>query len=49
MTSVYLALTPLHERHQLEEGDPVDERDVRRLSALHRRAAIATPLLLADG
>ena len=49
MISIYFALSPLDERHQLDEGDVVDERDVHRLYVLHRRAAKATPLLLADG
>lgn len=49
MMTVLLPLTPAREEHQLEYGDVVGVRDVRRLAALHRRAARATPLLLADG
>jgi hypothetical protein len=47
--NVYFPLSPFDERHQLEEGDCVDERDVRRLYVFHRRAAKAIPKLLADG
>jgi hypothetical protein len=47
--NICLPIWPLNERQQLEYGDLVSERDVRRLLTLHQRAAVATPLLLKDG
>jgi len=46
---IYFPLKPYSMRKQLEDGDMVEVRDVRRLLILHQRAAKATPLLLGDG
>ena len=49
MPSIFVPLWPFDERHQLEYGDPVGEKDVRRLLRFYRRAAAVVPRLIADG
>lgn len=49
MPSILVPLWPLDERHQLEYGDSVNEKDMRRLLRYHRRAAAVLPRLIADG
>ena len=46
---IILPLWPFDERHQLEDGDLVGEKDMRRLLRYYRRAAAVLPRLLADG
>lgn len=46
---ILLPLSPIDERQQLEYGDLVNEKDMRRLLRYHRRAAAVLPRLLADG